>query len=61
MPPKDVDIEEDLAFLDWLGDNHFTFLGARDYALAAADGADMAASTRCPAADWARSPTKRRA
>src|SRR5579871_2179528 len=32
-PPKGVDIEEDLAFLDWLGDNHFTFLGARDYAL----------------------------
>ncbi len=26
---------EDLAFLDWLGDNHFTFLGARDYALTA--------------------------
>src|SRR5690606_22823061 len=32
------DIEEDLAFLDWLGDNHFTFLGARDYVLAS-DGA----------------------
>ncbi len=32
-PPKGVDIAEDLAFLDWLGDNHFTFLGARDYAL----------------------------
>ncbi|HET7086845.1 MAG TPA: NAD-glutamate dehydrogenase [Rhizomicrobium sp.] len=26
-------ISEDLAFLDWLADNHFTFLGARDYAL----------------------------
>lgn len=37
-PPKDMDIEEDLAFLDWLGDNYFTFLGARDYALAG-DGA----------------------
>jgi len=34
-PPQGVDIAEDLAFLDWLGDNHFTFLGARDYALAA--------------------------
>jgi glutamate dehydrogenase len=34
-PPKGADIEEDLAFLDWLGDNHFTFLGARDYALSA--------------------------
>ncbi len=32
-PPKGADITEDLAFLDWLGDNHFTFLGARDYAL----------------------------
>ena len=28
-----ADIREDLAFLDWLGDNYFTFLGARDYAL----------------------------
>ncbi|MEY4964578.1 MAG: hypothetical protein RL274_161 [Pseudomonadota bacterium] len=37
-PPKDVDIAEDLAFLDWLADNHFTFLGARDYLLAR-DGA----------------------
>ncbi len=32
-PPKGANIEEDLAFLDWLGDNYFTFLGARDYAL----------------------------
>ncbi len=32
------DITEDLAFLDWLGSNHFTFLGARDYVLAR-DGA----------------------
>ncbi len=36
-PPKGADIAEDLAFLDWLGDNHFTFLGARDYALTADD------------------------
>ena len=28
------------AFLDWLADNHFTFLGARDYRLLAADGKD---------------------
>ena len=34
-PPHGIDIDEDLAFLDWLGDNHFTFLGARDYALSA--------------------------
>jgi len=33
MPPRDRDIEEDLAFLDWLADNHFTFLGAREYRL----------------------------
>jgi glutamate dehydrogenase len=33
QPPKGADIAEDLAFLDWLGENHFTFLGARDYAL----------------------------
>ena len=32
-PPRGVDITEDIAFLDWLGDNHFTFLGARDYRL----------------------------
>ncbi|HXS05801.1 MAG TPA: NAD-glutamate dehydrogenase, partial [Rhizomicrobium sp.] len=34
QPPRGADITEDLAFVDWLGDNHFTFLGARDYALA---------------------------
>jgi glutamate dehydrogenase len=32
-PPKTQDIEEDLAFLDWLADNHFTLLGARQYRL----------------------------
>jgi glutamate dehydrogenase len=37
-PPK-ADITEDLAFLDWLADNHFTFLGARDYLLGK-DGAN---------------------
>ena len=34
-----VDISEDLAFLDWLADNHFTLLGARDYVLGK-DGAN---------------------
>jgi glutamate dehydrogenase len=34
-----ADISEDLAFLDWLADNHFTFLGARDYVLSK-DGAN---------------------
>jgi glutamate dehydrogenase len=36
---KRADIAEDLAFLDWLADNHFTFLGARDYVLGK-DGAN---------------------
>jgi glutamate dehydrogenase len=31
--PRGRDIEEDLAFLDWLADDHFTFLGAREYRL----------------------------
>ena len=34
-----ADISEDLAFLDWLADNHFTLLGARDYVLGK-DGAN---------------------
>ncbi|HWC63371.1 MAG TPA: NAD-glutamate dehydrogenase domain-containing protein, partial [Rhizomicrobium sp.] len=34
-PPKDMDVSEELAFLDWLADNNFTFLGARDYRLSA--------------------------
>ncbi|MBV9550148.1 MAG: NAD-glutamate dehydrogenase [Alphaproteobacteria bacterium] len=32
--PQGRDIEEDIAFLDWLADDHFTFLGAREYRLA---------------------------
>ena len=32
-PPHGLDVAEDLAFLDWLADNHFTFLGTRDYRL----------------------------
>ena len=31
--PRGLDIEEDLAFLDWLADDHFTFLGSREYRL----------------------------
>ena len=38
-PRQRADITEDLAFLDWLADNHFTFLGARDYVLGK-DGAN---------------------
>ncbi|MGN6516453.1 MAG: hypothetical protein ACTHLR_11515, partial [Rhizomicrobium sp.] len=32
-PPADnaEELKESIAFLEWLGDNHFTFLGARDY------------------------------
>ncbi len=41
-PPKvaSEELNESLALLEWLGDNHFTFLGARDYRYSAAgDGA----------------------
>jgi glutamate dehydrogenase len=38
-PPPAADVAEDLAFLDWLGDNNFTFLGARDYELTRDGGA----------------------
>ena len=32
-PPAipEAELAEDIAFLDWLADNHFTFLGSRDY------------------------------
>jgi glutamate dehydrogenase len=39
-PPRGIDIAEDIAFLDWLADNHFTFLGARDYRLVEAGSED---------------------
>ena len=41
-PPKVAadELAESLALLEWLGDNHFTFLGARDYSyIADGDGA----------------------
>ncbi|HEX4157501.1 MAG TPA: NAD-glutamate dehydrogenase [Rhizomicrobium sp.] len=31
-------LNESIAFLEWLGENHFTFLGCRDYAFSNADG-----------------------
>ncbi|MBI1328702.1 MAG: NAD-glutamate dehydrogenase [Alphaproteobacteria bacterium] len=34
-------LDESIAFLTWLGDNHFTFLGARDYAYTADDGGHL--------------------
>ncbi|HVK56605.1 MAG TPA: NAD-glutamate dehydrogenase [Burkholderiales bacterium] len=38
--PKE-EVEEGKAFLHWVQDNHFTFLGARDYDLATQDGMDV--------------------
>ncbi|HEY3637876.1 MAG TPA: NAD-glutamate dehydrogenase [Rhizomicrobium sp.] len=35
--PKDL-LDESVAFLQWLNENHFTFLGCRDYAFSDADG-----------------------
>jgi glutamate dehydrogenase len=32
------ELRESIAFLEWLGDNHFTFLGCRDYAYSEKDG-----------------------
>lgn len=39
-PPhvSEEELDESLAFLEWLGDNHFTFLGCRDYAFDESDG-----------------------
>jgi glutamate dehydrogenase len=33
-----AELSESIAFLKWLGDNHFTFLGCRDYAFVEEDG-----------------------
>jgi glutamate dehydrogenase len=35
------ELDEARAFLQWAGDNHFTFLGFRDYELATTDGRDV--------------------
>ncbi|MBI1213506.1 MAG: NAD-glutamate dehydrogenase [Alphaproteobacteria bacterium] len=40
-PAAQDEIDESLAFLDWLKDNHFTFLGARDYALQKMNGSEQ--------------------
>ncbi|HEX4533500.1 MAG TPA: NAD-glutamate dehydrogenase, partial [Rhizomicrobium sp.] len=39
-PPKvpDDELQESIAFLDWLSNNHFTFLGCRDYRYSDKDG-----------------------
>jgi glutamate dehydrogenase len=36
-----AELDEARAFLSWVGDNHFTFLGYRDYELAAQNGQDV--------------------
>ena len=41
-PPLDEDeIKEARAFLEWIDDNHFTFLGYREYELLTKDGEDV--------------------
>lgn len=43
-PPASLskeEVEEGQAFLNWLSEKHFTFLGFRDYMLVNRDGADM--------------------
>jgi glutamate dehydrogenase len=35
------ELSESVAFLEWLGDNHFTFLGCRDYAYSEEDGGKL--------------------
>ncbi|MCW2854874.1 MAG: putative NAD-glutamate dehydrogenase [Marmoricola sp.] len=41
-PPLDPDeVAEDRAFLTWLGEDHFTFLGFREYRLETRDGAEV--------------------
>jgi glutamate dehydrogenase len=41
-PPLDKgELENGLAFLEWLADNHFTFLGYREYELVEKDGEDQ--------------------
>ncbi len=37
-PISGEELSEAIAFLEWLGDNHFTFLGSRDYAYADRNG-----------------------
>ncbi len=39
-PPRIAreELDENIAFLEWLGDNHFTFLGCRDYRFTTEEG-----------------------
>jgi len=40
-PAERDSLRESIAFLEWLGDNHFTFLGSRDYAFRDGDEAHL--------------------
>jgi len=40
-PAPREEIDESLAFLKWIKENHFTFLGARDYVFEKANGSDQ--------------------
>ena len=35
---SDEEVDETVAFLDWLRDHHFIFLGVREYEIVEADG-----------------------
>jgi glutamate dehydrogenase len=37
----DAEVDEGLKFLEWLGDNHFTFLGVREYSLDEENGEEV--------------------
>ncbi|HEX4299723.1 MAG TPA: NAD-glutamate dehydrogenase [Gammaproteobacteria bacterium] len=37
----DADVDEGVKFLEWLGDNHFTFLGVREYVLGEENGEEV--------------------
>ena len=47
------------AFLDWLEDDHFTFLGYREYELVDEDG-ELTPARRCRASGWASCARRRR-
>ena len=54
-PLPEDDVAETIAFLEWLKDNNFTFLGVREYRLEA-DGAALAAHSELDARRAARQP-----
>ena len=61
LPPvEDEDPEEARAFLEWIADDNFTFLGYREYDLLTEDGEDLLRSvpgrSRHPAGDGPEAP-----